>query len=623
MIRLDEVGLAPGGNRLLDGANWELHPGACAGIVGRNGTGKTTLVRTIAGETEPEYGRVVRRPKIAVGYLPQQAVSGSTLTVWEESKLALTSINERRVALEAAEASVAAGDEDGAEKLDHALEAFRAIGGFRQDEIIGEVLNGLGFRADEWHRSCDTFSGGWQMRIALARLLLSAPDVAILDEPTNHLDLLARGWLASYLSKAPFATVIVSHDRYLLDAVATEILEIRGKRLHRFSGNYTGFIQQRELLLNQQQTQFDRQQTELAHLQSFVDRFGAKATKAKQAQSRQKRIDKMERLEAVHIEGVPHIRLPESPPSAEVALSLKGAVIGWPDGPDILTGVDFELLRGQRIAVLGTNGCGKSTMLHALAGRLPLRGGLRKAGDRARIGVFTQDLAAELPMELSAMAAVMERAPLATPEKVRSVLGALGLSGGAGLRLVGALSGGEKARVALAGLIARAHNVLLLDEPTNHLDVETVDVLADALAQFDGALLVVTHDRALVERCATHVCRVVDGQLTVEEGVRPEDFLLTARTKVAKVDTGGAADHAERKRRKRELERARRRVGAIEGEIEVLDARCKALDEELFEKATDYAAATQLGEERQAVDTALEGLYAEWETLEELLEAAG
>lgn len=214
------------------------------------------------------------------------------------------------------------------------------------------------------------------------------------------------------------------------------------------------------------------------------------------------------------------------------------------------------------------------------------------------------------------MAAVMERAPLATPEQVRSVLGALGLSGGAGLRRVGALSGGEKARVALAGLTARAHNVLLLDEPTNHLDVETVDVLADALAEFDGAMMVVTHDRALVERCATHVGRVIDGVLTIEEGVRPEDFQLTARTRQEKEDTGGAEEYAERKRRQREAERAARRVQAIEAEIEALDAQGEALDAKLFEVATDFEAAAELGQQRAAVDTELEALYAEWETLE-------
>jgi ATP-binding cassette subfamily F protein 3 len=551
-----------------------------------------------------------------VGYLPQQAVSGSTLTVWEECRKALTGLNRKRETLERAEAAVAAQEEGAVEKLDLALEAFRRAGGFREDELIGEVLHGLGFRPDEWHRTCDTFSGGWQMRIALARLLLSDPDVAILDEPTNHLDLLARGWLGRFLANAPFATVIVSHDRYLLDAVVNEVLEVRNKRVHRFSGNYSSFLTQRQLQIDQQQTAYVRQQAELERLQGFVDRFRAKATKAAQAQSRQKRIDKMDRVEQVRHEGLPSIQLPESPPSANVALTLKDAVIGWPDGPAILNGVDLELVRGMRLAVLGTNGCGKSTLLHALAGRLPLTSGQRKVGDRARIGVFTQDLAAELPMDVSAMAAVMERAPLATPEQVRSVLGALGLSGGAGLRRVGDLSGGEKARVALAGLTARAHNVLLLDEPTNHLDVETVDVLADALAAFDGAMLVVTHDRALVERCATHVGRVIDGKLTIEEGVRPEDFLLTARTKQAKADTGGAVEYAERKRLQREAERATRRIQEIEETIESLDAEGERLDAALFECATDFSKATALGEERANVDQKLEALYAEWEDLE-------
>ena len=620
MIRLEDVTLAPGGEPLLEDASWHIRPAERAGLVGRNGTGKSTLLRAIVGEGVLAGGRVHIRPGIRIGYLPQQAVSGSTATVWDEVRSQMVRLHQLRAALERAEADVAAEADGAAERLDRALEAFRLAGGFSEEETIGNVLHGLGFSPDTWHRTCDTFSGGWQMRIALARLLLSEPDVALLDEPTNHLDLLARSWLAGFLSRAPFATVIVSHDRHLLDKVAQTIVEVRSHRLHSYTGNFTRFLQERELRVEQHQTAYTRQQDEIAKLERFVTRFKAKATKASQARSRQKQLDKMERIEAPEQERLPRFSLPAAPASDYEMVTLRNISLGWVPEQTLLKNLDLRIERGMRLAVLGANGCGKSTLLSAIRGTLRPQAGRRRLGDRVRMGVFTQDLAAELPAEQTALEYVVETAPMTAPEKIRGALGALGLHGEAALRPIGQLSGGEKARVALAALTARPHNLLLLDEPTNHLDTETVEVLVRALARFEGGMILVTHDRYLVEQLATHVLLVRDGTHDFHAGIEPTDLELKPPERTGdEAPAAGAVDYAERKRRRSALQKKQRELTQIEADIEAAEARIEALDAALCEPGADYEA---LGTERGEATAALDALMASWEALSEELEAA-
>jgi ATP-binding cassette subfamily F protein 3 len=620
VIRLDAVTLAPGGHDLLVDASWHVRPGDRVGLVGRNGTGKTTVLRALAGELSPDTGTVHRRAGMRLGYLPQQAVSGSSDTVWNTVREQMHRLNALRGELEAARAAVERHAPGAVERVAAAEEAFRLGGGYAEDEQIGVVLHGLGFGPDTWHRSCDTFSGGWQMRIALARLLLSEPDVALLDEPTNHLDLAARAWLASFLARSSFAVVVVSHDRWLLDAVVGRIVEVRRKRLHHYVGGYSRFIVLREERAAADASAFDKQQAEIGKLERFVERFGAKATKAAQARSKQKALDRIDRVDAPQRrQRGPRFSLPEAPGGSLECLKLKGAAVGWPDGPAILTGLDLTLERGQRVAVLGPNGVGKSTLLHALAGRLPLRAGRRRVGDRVRVGVFTQDLAAELPPDQSALEHVTSCAPLVLPERIRAVLGALGLPGDAALRPIGPLSGGEKARVALARLGVVANNVLLLDEPTNHLDIETVEVLVEALRDFEGALLLVSHDRYLVEAVATHVWHVRAGAVHVTEGVSAADFDPSHDPTDRVKSTAAAENWAEEKKRKRERERGARRLEALEGEVEAAEAEVARIDEALFACGADYAAAAELDVERRTASAAVDALYAEWEALETLL----
>ncbi len=620
MIRLEAVTLAPGGDPLLLDADWHVRSKEHVGLVGRNGTGKTTLLRAIVGEMGVDTGKITDRPGIRLGWLPQQAVSGSTLPVWDEAASRMEWFHQLKSTVDRAEAALAAatdGDHDQlVQRLADATETFRAAGGYAIDEKIGEVLHGLGFGPETWKRTCDTFSGGWQMRIALARLLLSEPDVALLDEPTNHLDLEARSWLAGSLGRAPWAFVVVSHDRWLLDRAVDRIAEVRNHRLHHYVGNFTQFLVERESRLSDQATRYERQQEEIGRLERFVERFGAKATKAAQAKSKQKAIDRIERIDAPEEMGrLPKLRLPDAPACEQQALGLRDASAGW-GGVPVLEKVELDLERGMRLAILGPNGAGKSTLLHAFSGRVPLLAGRRRVGDRVRIGLFTQDLAQDLPGERSGLEHLEATAPLVPPQQIRGTLGALGLSGEMALRPIRELSGGEKARVALAALAIRPHNVLLLDEPTNHLDAESVAALVNALKGFEGALLLVTHDRWLVEQVATHVARITDGRLEVHAGVRPEDFEPHTAEKVgASGKSVAAEDQATRKRKERERERMRKRIAAIEGEIQGAEAAVAAIDEEMY-TVTDFAASKAVTARRDVAKAHVDRLYAEWEELE-------
>ena len=617
MLRITDLRLAAGPLDLFTGADAHVHPGERAGIVGRNGCGKTSLLRAIRGELLAEGGRIVVRNGARVGFLDQHADTATGRTVWAEARAGLGPLLELEAAYQAALAEAESGDAAAVGRLDEVTERMRMAGGFALDERVGAVLHGLGLDAEAWQRPCSSFSGGWRVRIGLARLLLSQPDLLVLDEPTNHLDVLARGWLQGFLARYPGTLIIVSHDRHLLDGVCTRILEVRGGQLHAFAGGYTAWRQARTLRLEQAQAAYEAQQVEIARLERFVERFKAKATKAAQARSRQKQLDKMVRLEAPELDRDPVLRLPTAPDCSAEAVVLDAASLGWPEGPDILTGVTLRLERGMRLGVLGLNGSGKSTLLSALDGSLAPRAGRLRLGRGVRIGRYSQHLTQALDPEQTGLEVLRGLAPAAEESRLRGVLGALGLSGDAALRPVGRLSGGEKARVVLAGFCARPANVLLLDEPTNHLDVVTVDVLIEALQGFAGAMVVVSHDRHLIEAVATHVAVVRDGRLTLAEGVRAEDFDLTPPEAAAPAALSeGAVAHADRKALQRARQAAERRSAAVQEEISAAEGVIEALDRALVGAGSDAEALGRLARERGEAEARIEALFAEWEALE-------
>ena len=621
MLQAESLTLSVGGRELLLDATFELRAGDRVGLVGRNGTGKTTLLRTLAGERAPDGGRVIRFRGVRLGYLPQEAVSGSSLTVWEEVRSGLGELlelerrfNAAAAALDGSDASIAA--------YERVEEAFRMAGGYAADERVGTVLWGLGFRTADWQRSCAELSGGWQMRIALAKMLVSAPDILLLDEPTNHLDLHARSWLAAHIAEHKGAALIVSHDRWVLDRCTTATLELRDQGLDMYVGNFSRFQVLRAQRDAQAEANLEKLDEQAAHLRRFVERFGAKASLASRAQSKAKALEKLEsqREELPRDEGRPRLRFGASEARSHELMSLRRVSFGYEE--PLFSDLDLDLRRGERWVLLGSNGSGKSTLLRVLAGVMRPLSGLRTLGRGVRVGWFEQDQAAALPPELTPLEHLLAVAPFCVEAKARAALGAMGLSGNDALRPISTLSGGQRARVALATLSVQSFDALLLDEPTNHLDLVTVEVLADALEQFPGLVVIVSHDRAVLERLATHVVRFDPGGLVVRMGLVPEDL---EPPKAASLGGSGdnsadaAEDHKERQRRTRERERAEREAARLEARISELEARLGAIDAGLSEHAGDAGRVAGLLAERVGVAAELDRAMQDWERAMEVL----
>lgn len=496
-----------------------------------------------------------------VGYLEQKGVSGSTRTVKEEVASRMERLQLASEQLEVAENRVSEGDISDAalEGLETATAEFEFAGGYTAGQTIASVLKGLGFVETDNDRLCSEFSGGWQMRIALARLLLSEPDLLILDEPTNHLDKSAREWLAAYLAAFDGTLLLVSHDTALLEKAANSIAEVRNGRLELYkSRTHAQWLVEREERVKLAQTQYEANQREIERLQVYVDRFGAKTMGASLAQSKLKTIAKL--TESGPQAPVRHdgpgafLKLPTPPRGSKVLLKLDKVMLAWKQAPKseylstpsqqqalgstqpttpaapIITDCSITIERGMRIAVRGPNGAGKSTLLSALSGKLCPAAGHRIEGDGLALGVFTQDLAQDLDQSARAVdvvtRAVRQYDSSISDEQARAALGALGLVKEKALRVVGQLSGGEKARVALASFALTPHNLLLLDEPSNHLDAGTIKVLTKALRTFSGACLVISHDREFLEALEpTHVITVCDGRVNMmERGLQDSDW---------------------------------------------------------------------------------------------------
>jgi ATP-binding cassette subfamily F protein 3 len=488
-LRLEDVAISRGATPLLQNINWSVQPNERWGIVGVNGAGKSTLLGAITGTVRMDSGQALVHSNVRVGYLRQSAVSGSTKTVSEEARSEMTLVENARATLEETTKVVEDGDysDEALEALAAAQEKFEALGGYEQEQLVDTVLKGLGFEPEDSERLCTDFSGGWQMRIALARLLLSKPSLLLLDEPSNHLDSSARDWLGKYIANYDGSVVLVSHDVSLMDASVNSIAEIMGNTLIEYrSCSYDKYKEEKEFRALSAQAEYERNMEEAARLQAFVDKFGASATKAKSAQSRVKMLEKMKRegkLDPPPLAIVANIREPElvlpppPKPNGEKLLVMKDATIGYdPNEEPLLRNINLEITRGMKLLLRGPNGAGKSTLLKALRGNVPtmIQQGERIENDRLFLGTFTQDLAQELDPESRAVDLVTSYARqgsdgdlTVTDEAARSVLGRLGMSGEKPLRKVAALSGGEKARVALGMFALKASNLLMLDEPSN------------------------------------------------------------------------------------------------------------------------------------------------------------
>jgi ATP-binding cassette subfamily F protein 3 len=505
-----------GGQVVLDDVSWAVPDGARVGLTGPNGAGKSTLLRIIAGEVEPDRGAVALPRGARVGYLPQHVLGARGITVRAHALAAfaeLHALEERRADLEHQLATLPPEDDGYAALLDRYVavcEEWDHRGRYDTEAEADAVLCGLGFRPADLARDCSELSGGWQMRVALAQLLLRRPDFLLLDEPTNYLDLEARTWLEDFLVHYPGTLVMVAHDRYFLDVTVDHIAEVLHGRVTDYPMNYSRYLVEREQRLELARAAYENQKAEIERIEAFIHRFRYQASKAALVQSRIKQLEKVDRLPPPEgHERVLKVRLPEAARSGRVVLELDGACKRYGEVP-VYDGADVTVERGQRVALVGPNGAGKTTLLKLLAGVLPLDGGSRKVGHNVRIGYFAQDHAEMLAAERTALEELMAVASLETAPHVRTLLGAFLFSGEAVDKRVGVLSGGERSRLALAKLLLEPANCLLLDEPTNHLDLTAKEVLLEALRAYTGTLIIVAHDRYLLDQLPTQVIEVGD-----------------------------------------------------------------------------------------------------------------
>src|SRR5215831_1601404 len=523
MIQLSGAGKRYGHKLLFENADWLITPESRIGLVGANGTGKSTVMKILAGLETLDYGSLSRAKGISAGYLPQDGLTLSGRTIFAECMSVFDELHAMEEEMESLTHSMAELDPAGAEyaevadryqKLEH---EFRARDGYTLEAEVGKVLTGLGFRREDWTRLTDEFSGGWQMRIALAKLLLQKPNLLLLDEPTNHLDLEARNWLEEYLESYPNAFVLISHDRYFLDVTVKKIVEIWNKQIHFYAGNYDQYLAAKTARKEQLESAYKVQRERIEQLEVFINRFRYQATKAKQVQSRIKELEKIDRIEIPEEEPIIHFKFPQPPPSGRMVVEAEGLGKSY-GAKHVFSHARFTIERGDRVALVGVNGAGKSTLIKLLTGVESPTAGTVKLGHNVVSEYFAQDQYKVLDPE-ARMLDDISRAAIKVPEvELRSLLGCFLFSGDDVFKQLGVLSGGERNRYALARILVSPSNFLLLDEPTNHLDMRAKDVLLDALEAFTGTVVFVSHDRYFIDRLGTRVLEVENSAITSYEG---------------------------------------------------------------------------------------------------------
>ena len=539
MIQLQGLTKAFGERVLLDEVTWQVTAGERVGLAGPNGAGKTTLLRMLAGLDQPDHGAIIRPAALTVGYLPQDGLEHHGRTLAAEASLAFEPLLDAkaeidRIEHDLADPSLPEGEHETLLIRYHELtEFFRRGEGHSIDLRVTQVLEGLGFSKTDFTQPTETFSGGWQMRIALAKLLLGRPTLLLLDEPTNHLDLDARNWLEGYLSSYPHAVILVSHDRFFLDSVVTRIAEISLRTITDYTGTYSQFLVERDARLERLRQAKHEQDDEIARMRAFIDRFRYQATKAAQVQSRIKMLDRIVPIEVPPERKRVRFTFPACPKSGRMVLELGGVRKAYGRNV-VLDRIGLHIERGDRIALVAPNGAGKSTLMRLLAGVEAPDSGTRREGHQVVMQYFAQDEASRLEPGQTVYEIMQTDSPVGMVPMIRNILGGFLFSGDDIYKRAGVLSGGERTRLAVARMLLRPANTLLLDEPTNHLDLDSKDVLLEALEDFGGTLIFVSHDRYFVDKLATKIIAVGHGAIEIYPGTYEE--FLWSRTQRAEAE---------------------------------------------------------------------------------------
>ena len=663
MLQLINLSLAFGGQELFRNLNWHIRQGDRVGLVGPNGAGKTTLFRLLTGRIEPDAGRVQRGRDLSMGYLPQEGIDISGRDLFAETRSALpelTALQQELETIQAALDSAAGTPSDTLAQeallsrygdLQHRLEE---LDGFQADAQVAKVLTGLGFHEAQFTARTETFSGGWQMRIALAKLLLQQPDVLLLDEPTNHLDLDSLLWLESYLHKYRGSIVIVSHDRAFLDRMVNRVAALHRSALTEYTGNYSTFERVFEERLESYRKAYDTQQEEIERLTRFINTFRYNARKAPQVQSRVKQLEKMEKLDPPQTvpKGV-RFHFPQAPRSGRRVIELQGVSKRYAS-LSVFENLNLVIERGDRVAVVGVNGAGKSTLSRILSGVEEPTSGSRQLGHQVILDYYAQQQAEHLQTNNTVYEEIVREAATDVVPQLRTLLGAFLFSGDAIEKRVAVLSGGEKSRLALAKMLLQASNLLILDEPTNHLDIRTKDIVKEALLQYGGTFVVVSHDRYFLNGLVTKVLELQDGYCTTYPGTF-EEFLDrkerqtdssprqeqtrpqgTAQPAAVSPSTASAAgiegtlaairdakrgklSYQQQKAARAERQKRVKRLTALERHIATLEDHKEKLERRLADEKTfqDREKAREVTGQYEQVKQQLDEQYAEWAALAE------
>ncbi|MFP4597876.1 MAG: ABC-F family ATP-binding cassette domain-containing protein [Persicimonas sp.] len=644
MIQLDSISKAYGGDRLFESLDWRLPERSLVGLVGANGVGKSTIFRIIAGEEQPDRGRVVIPRGARVGYLPQEVTEihpGSVVDVILEGAREILDLEERLGELED-QLEEASGEQS--EKLSGVYgelqERFRRGGGYSLRGRARQIAAGLGFEEEDFDRPIREFSGGWRMRALVGQLLLASPDVLLLDEPTNHLDLESLEWLEGYLSNYDGTIVVISHDRYFLNRLADEIVEIAHGRARTYKGNYDEYIEQREVLRAQLQAERDEQEKEIARIEEFIDRFRYQASKAAQVQSRIKMLEKIDLVD-VPPDPTPNIcfEFPQPPRVGKRVVDIEDVRMAYGDNV-VFDGLDFRVYRGDKIALVGPNGAGKSTLLKLIRGHIEPQRGRVELGHRVEIAYFAQHSVDQLDTSRTVLEEMEATASIEAFPNIRSVLGAFSFSDDSVDKSINVLSGGEKSRLALAKMLLEPAGLLLLDEPTNHLDIASRQMLEQALQNFAGAFCVVSHDRYFLNEIVEKVVHIERGDITEYDGDfdyynwkhSQHEQARQAQQTGAQPDAGAGGQLSKKEIRRRAAEIRKERdaqTGQLRASLEKLEARIEQTETRHDELQTELARPetyedsgrlAELNKKFGKVGEKLERLMLEWEELAAELE---